>query len=167
MSLSYPVAADADTALKAPLGHALTKASARRLADGDVVFETVFLRFSPKEAEALESEILTAVSTGAVQVYETDPGRSVISLKFWRPLAADEPETAPSAPRRPTSAHADADDSDDETPASGDAASGSEDAAASGEAATDHADDLYFRTGRTKRRGRKRDENPNQGDLFG
>lgn len=31
----------------------------------------------------------------------------------------------------------------------------------------DHTDDLYFRVGRTKKRGRKRKVDPNQLDLFG
>ncbi|MAT33732.1 MAG: hypothetical protein CMK06_01080 [Ponticaulis sp.] len=86
----YPIAASAMDALTAPLGHERTQAAARRVAGGDVRFETEWMRPGPERAEELQSSIQAALSIGAAQIYESEKGRPVIALKFWRVLSEAE-----------------------------------------------------------------------------
>ncbi len=92
----YPIAASAMDALTAPLGHERTQAAARRVAEGEVRFETEWLRPGPERAEELQSSIQAALSNGSAQIYESEKGRPVIALKFWRIVS--EAETILSQP---------------------------------------------------------------------
>ena len=136
MTLAYPIADDAIKALTEPLGLERTEAAARRIAKGPVKFETEWLRPGPERADELASAILTAAAHGAVQVYENERGCPVVAVNYWKPVTLEESLPPP----KPTKT--------------------------SGEASSDHADDLYFRRGRTAKT-RKKPVDPNQFDLFG
>ena len=137
MSLTYPVAADALEALTQPVGLERTQAAARRLAGREVIFETEWLRPGPERAEELAADIQSALSMGAAQVYENEKGRPIVALKFWRILTDEELKPKP-APAKPEGG---------------------------AKAKEDHADDLYFRRGRTKKT-KPKPVDPNQMDLF-
>lgn len=135
MTLAYPIAASAIDALTSPLGLERTMAAAREVAGQDVVLETEWMRPGPERAEELNSAIMAAVSCGAAQIYESEKGRPVFALNYWRLLTEEEmapkPDPAPDAGSKPE----------------------------------DHADDLYFRHGRTKK-VKPKPVDPNQMDLF-
>ncbi len=136
MSLTYPIADNGTDALTAPLGHARTKSSARREVGRSVTFETEWLKPDPAQLEAWQGDIQTAISNGSAQAYESDKGQPVIAINYWKPQAQ-----APVEVKRPM-------------------------AGESTEKRDDHADDLYFRKGRTKTE-KKAQVDPNQLDLFG
>ncbi len=136
MTLTYPIAANGEEALTAPKGLARTKSGARREIGQAVEFETEWLRPNPQQAEDWQAAVLTAVSYGAAQVYEAEKGGSIIAISFWK--LVEEPAPVPARPK----------------------------AGESKEPRNDHADDLYFRRGRT-RQNRKPAVDPNQMDLFG
>lgn len=142
MSLTYPIATSALEALTEPLGTARTQTAARRLADRPVSFETEWLKPEPEQAGELAGAVERAVASGAAQIYEGEAGRPVIALNYWQ--IQNESTTAPvEPPPQPT-----------QTPAQPE------------EKPADHADDLYFRHGRTKKR-KPKPVDPNQMDLFG
>lgn len=131
MSLTYPIAETATEALTQPHGHARTKAAAQDLAGQPVVFHTEWLRPGPERAEEWQASVQAAMNTGSVQIYESEKGRPVIAISFWRMV--DESEIAPPPPKpKPQE---------------------------------DHADDLYFRSGRTRKK-KPKPIDPNQLDLF-
>jgi hypothetical protein len=134
LTLAYPVAASGMDALTSPLGLERTRAAAGRVAGRKVVLSTEWLRPGPERAAELESAIQMAISTGAAQIYESEKGRPVIALNYWRPMTDEElaPQPAPAKPDK---------------------------------ARDDHADDLYFRRGRTKKT-RPKPVDPNQMDMF-
>ena len=136
MTLIYPIAKTARAALTEPLGEARTKADAREIAGVEVVLETEWLRPDPEEADELSGSVQLAISHGAAQVYESDDGQPVIAVSYWQPVVAIEAEPEPDPEPSPEPV---------------------------GE---DHADDLYFRHGRTKKKKPERVD-PNQLDLFG
>lgn len=138
MSLIYPVANDARAALTGPQGEARTKAEAREIAGGEVTLETDWLKPDPDEADDLSGAVQLAISHGAAQIYESDDGQPVVAVSYWKPVVIPEPVPAPAA----------------------------EPAPASGPVREDHADDLYFRHGRTKKK-KPEQVDPNQLDLFG
>lgn len=135
MSLSYPIAETGLAALLEPKGFARTKSMAKRDVGLSVEFETEWLRPSEAEAEDWQEAIMTAASTGAVQIYEGDKGNKIVAISYWKLVEMPEPvveaELAPPAKKT----------------------------------REDHADDLYFRHGRTKI-SRKGEDDPNQLDLF-
>lgn len=134
MSLAYPIAASAIEALTSPVGLERTRSAARQVAGREVILQTEWLRPGPERAEELKSAIDAAVSHGAAQIYETEKGRPVIALNYWRPMTDEElaPKPAP---------------------------------VKSDKARDDHADDLYFRRGRTKKT-KPKPVDPNQLDMF-
>lgn len=138
MSLTYPIASNAMDALLNPVGMERTLTAAKATAGRAVVFENEWIRPGPERVEELSSAVQMAAAHGAVQVYESEKGKPVIALKYWRILTDEElapkPEPEPEKP---------------------------EDVGAKKK---DHTDDLYFRKGRTK--PRKRVVDPNQMDLF-
>lgn len=138
MSLTYPIASNAMDALLSPVGLERTLTAARRTAGRAVIFETEWLRPGPEREEELAAAVQTAAAHGAVQIYESEKGRPVLALKYWR-ILSDE-ELAPAPLPQPSQ----------------------EDAAETKK--NDHTDDLYFRRGRTKKR--KKAVDPNQMDLF-
>lgn len=136
MSLTYPIAENGTQALTAPKGFARTKSAAKREVDAPVAFETEWLRPNPKQAEDWQADIRNAASHGAAQIYESDKGDAIIAINYWKIIV----EEAPVVPR----------------PMAGEGKVRRE----------DHADDLYFRRGRTKP-GKRKPVDPNQMDLFG
>ena len=136
MTLTYPIAASGEDALLAPVGFARTQSAAKREAGKPVSFEIEWLRPSIPQRDAWQAEVMTALSHGAAQIYETETGDPIIAISYWKPVEKAEapvevlPEPPPPSPKE------------------------------------DHADDLYFRNGRTKTRRRK-PADPNQLDLFG
>jgi hypothetical protein len=136
MSLTYPIAANGKDALTAALGYARTQSGARREVGQAVTFETDWLQPDKKELEAWKADIQAAISNGSAQVYETEQGAPVLAISFWKP------EAQPAEPARRLMA------------------------GESTDMRSDHADDLYFRNGRTKS-ARPGKEDPNQLDLFG
>lgn len=141
MSHLYPLAISAEDALDAPTFSALTLAAAERLAAGRPVLglETEWLTLSVDAAEAARNAAQKSVGVGFVQTYEDADGAPVLAVTYWKLGEADQAQEKPvQAP--PAAA---------DTPEA------------------DHTDDLYFRSGRTKKRGRKKKIDPNQMDLFG
>jgi len=100
--------------------------------------ETEWLSLSAQEAEAMKAAADAGPGGGFVQSYEDADGATVLAVTYWK-LAG--PGNVPEAePEREV-----------EPPP-----------------VEDHTDDLYFRFGRTKKRGpRKKKVDPNQMDLFG
>lgn len=141
MSHLYPLATSAIAALHTAEHAALNRAEADRLAGVDLVLalETEWLTLSVEEAETATVAATASVGQGFVQYYENADGAVVLAVTYWK-LAAGEAEIP--GPDLAVSAPA--------TPAPEE----------------DHTDDLYFRFGRTKKRARRKKENPNQMDLF-
>lgn len=139
MSHLYPLAISAKAALEAPEHAALTRAEAVRLAGVCPVLglETEWLTLTPEDAQAIRAAAEANIGHGFVQAYEDANGASVLAVTYWK-LADAKAVLHPPKPAKP----AQADDVED------------------------HTDDLYFRSGRTKRRGRKKKTDPNQLDLF-
>jgi len=153
MSHLYPLAISARAALGTPIGAALSRAEAERLApliDGNlpvVRLETEWLTPDAQEIETLMSEADAGPGNGFVQYYENADGAPILAVTYWKiidPNAVEEP-----APSTPTKADPEVVD------------------AASSPPEEDHTDDLYFRSGRTKKRGSRKKIDPNQMDLFG
>ena len=142
MSHLYPLAKSARAVLDAPLGAALTRAEAERLAQDMVVtqLETEWLNLNAKEAEAMKAAADAGPGVGFVQSYEDADGATVLAVTYWKLADANAqdvlqvPEPAKAATPPPEE---------------------------------DHTDDLYFRFGRTRKRGSRKKVDPNQMDLFG
>lgn len=142
MSHLYPLAASAKAALDAPEHAALTRAEAVRQAEGASVsgLETEWLTLSADEADAALARAESGVGTGFVQIYEDASGTPVLAVTYWKLAETGRAkETVVSTPK-PSQKEAEE---------------------------ADHTDDLYFRSGRTKKRGRRKKVDPNQMDLFG
>lgn len=116
-------------ALTDPLGHERTQAAARRQANGPVTFETEWIRPGPERDQELAPHIQRERANGSAQIYESDKGRPIIALNYWRVLT--EAEQVFAGPTRP----------DPERKRN------------------DHTDDLYFRRGRTKLKKKMVDPN--------
>lgn len=144
MSHLYPLAATGADALKSAEHAALSKSQAQRLAGEQSVLslETDWLTLTLEEADAALSLAETEAYAGAgfIQRYEDASGAAVLAVTYWKLAnpAQAKADIAPEAVSHDTK-------QPDE----------------------DHTDDLYFRAGRTKKRGRKRKIDPNQMDLFG
>lgn len=136
MTLTYPIAASGQDALLAPVGFARTQSAAKREAGKSVSFETEWLRPSIPQRDAWQTEVMNALSHGAAQIYETETGDPIIAISYWKPVE-EAAKPVEVLPETPS------------TPPK-----------------EDHADDLYFRNGRTKPKRRK-PADPNQLDLFG
>ena len=137
MTLAYPIAASGTDALTEPKGLARTKAAARQIAGQPITFETEWLRPGPERAQEWQSAVQMAIGHGAVQLYESEKGRPIIAISYWK-LVDETEDAAPVVPVSPPA----------------------------GDASPDHADDLYFRKGRTAKKGKVKAADPNQLDLF-
>ena len=139
MSHLYPLAVSAQAALEAPEHAALTRAEAERLAGTCpvVALETEWLTLTPQEAEAARAAAEANIGHGFVQTYEDANGAPVLAVTYWK--LADAKAILPD--RKPVEPVHSPD-------------------------IEDHTDDLYFRSGRTKKRGRRKKIDPNQLDLF-
>lgn len=148
MSHTYPLAANADAALRpdAPAVRTRSEADAlgERLACQVVALETDWLTVTESEAETILARADAAVGQGFVQRYEDEAGRPVLAVTYWKISEG-----------KPGKIHESGSDgnakADEQTPAIA--------------ATEDHTDDLYFRGGRTRRR-RKKPADPRQMDLF-
>jgi len=139
MSHTYPLASDARDALSGAGDGARTREEARARLGGRklVGLKSDWLTLSSSEADAQAGLIERGVEQGFVQRYEDASGNTVLAITFWA-VAENAPETPEASEPEP------------KEPKPG----------------ADHTDDLYFRSGRTKKRGRKRPVDPNQLDLF-
>ena len=139
MSHLYPLAVSAQAALEAPEHAALTRAEAERLAGPCpvIALETEWLTLTPQEAEVARAAAEANIGHGFVQTYEDANGAPVLAVTYWK--LADANATLP---ERKAVEPVQAPDIED------------------------HTDDLYFRSGRTKKRGRRKKIDPNQLDLF-
>ena len=140
MSHAYPLGKTARDALKNAREAARTRYEAEDLADGVVIkaLETEWL--TPKEKELAKFLELAEANPGHgfVQHYEDESGNPVLAVTYWKlGKAAAKPKPKPKPVPAPDAE------------------------------ADDHTDDLYFRSGRTKKSRRKRFVDPNQMDLFG
>ena len=145
MTLLFPIASSAEEATSTAKSAARTKADARALAgEGHQIsgLETEWLTLTEAEADAVLAKAETSEwGAGYIQRYENASGAPVLAVTYWKAVnPAAKPD--PAAQEKPT-----------EPPPQ--------------DAAEDHTDDLYFRKGRTRKRGRKRKVDPNQMDLFG
>lgn len=141
MSHSYPLAETAHDAFDPGAPAARTRRGAENKADGAEILslETEWLTLDTDEAEDLLDKAETATGTGFVQRYADASGSTVLAVTYWR-IAETSRKTKPKADRQ------------------------SEPATKS----DDHTDDLYFRSGRAKRKRHKRQPrtDPRQLDLF-
>ena len=132
MTLAYPIATSADTALTSPVGEARTRYEAAKRAGTSVTLETEWLKPSQADLDSVIGLITVWMNSGAAQKYEGTDGRPVFALNYWKMKEA--PQT------------------DKKRAMQGE-----------GPKSDDHADDLYFRKGRTKK---IKGIDPDQMDLF-
>ena len=140
MSHAYPLGKTARDALKNAREAARTRYEAEDLADGVVIkaLETEWLTPKAKELAKFLELAEANPGHGFVQHYEDGSGNPVLAVTYWKlGKAAAKPKPKPKPAPAPDAE------------------------------ADDHTDDLYFRSGRTKKSRRKRFVDPNQMDLFG
>jgi len=140
MSHEYPLATSAAAALESPEKAALTRAEAEALA-GDMVVASLETEWiTPKEGDviAIMDKADAGPGKGYVQRYEDAKGAPVLAVTYWK---LEKPKKVKAKPK-PKKAEA--------KPAP----------------AEDHTDDLYFRSGRTKKSRRRVYVDPRQLDLF-
>lgn len=144
MSHLYPLAISAKDALNTPDHAALTRFEAQNLAGLTplIGLVTEWLTMSVQKGAEARAAAETGCGVGFVQYYENAAGEAVLAVTYWQ-LA--DPNAGLIGPEP---------DSQDEEPVS----LPHED---------DHTDDLYFRSGRTRKRGPRKAVDPNQMDLFG
>ena len=139
MSHAYPLGKTARDALKGAQEAARTRYEAEDLA-GDVAIaslETEWLTPSEKDLPKILEQAEANPGHGFVQHYEDGSGKTVLAVTYWKLAKAKTKKPAPKPKTEPKPS--------DE----------------------DHTDDLYFKSGRTKKGRRKRYIEPNQMDLFG
>ena len=143
MSHAYPLARNVTEALDPAARGARTRSEAEKLAGGMVVesLHTEWLSVSEEEAAAKMAGTADGLTHGFLQRYEDDKGAPVLAVSYWRLVDPAKAKKA-AKPKKPAPAP--------EPKAE----------------ETDHTDDLYFRSGRTKPGRRKRFVAPNQLDLF-
>jgi hypothetical protein len=149
MSHLYPLARSAAEALEAERPAARTRHEAERLANGTDVLKlaTEWISVAEGEGEVAEVQANAGLSQGFIQAYEDETGKPVYAITYWQlagPAGEPEAASAPAPPREVVQP-----DSKPQKPP-----------------AADHTDDLYFRSKRTPRRGRKPYVDPRQMDLF-
>ncbi len=140
MSHAYPLGKTARDALKNAQAAARTRYEAEELA-GDVAIaalDTEWITPAAKDLNKILEQADRNPGHGFVQHYEDGSGNTVLAVTYWKlAKTAKKPKPKP----RPIQAP---DPNQD-----------------------DHTDDLYFKSGRTKKSRRKRVIDPNQMDLFG
>lgn len=140
MSHAYPIGKTARDALKNAKDAARTRYEAEDLADEVAIeaLETEWLTPSEKELPKILEQAETNPGHGFVQNYEDGSGNTVLAVTYWK--LSKKPKKPKPKPKKIA-----------DPPVS----------------AEDHTDDLYFKSGRTKKTRRKRHVDPNQMDLFG
>ena len=140
MSHAYPLGKTARDALKNAQMAARTRYEAEDLAVDVAIasLETEWLTPDLKDLPKMLEQADANPGHGFVQHYEDAAGNTVLAVTYWK-LA----RTAKKAKPKPDPVKA------------------------PDPAGEDHTDDLYFKSGRTKKSRRKRYVDPNQMDLFG
>ncbi|MEO1659512.1 MAG: hypothetical protein AAFR51_00885 [Pseudomonadota bacterium] len=140
MSHVYPLGKTAKDALQNAPAAARTRYEAEALADGVAIaaLETEWLTPAAQDLETILAQAEDNPGHGFVQHYEDAAGNTVLAVTYWK-LAKAPKKAKPKSPAKP--------DAKSE--------------------AQDHTDDLYFKSGRTKKSRRKAFLDPNQMDLFG
>lgn len=142
MSHAYPLGKTARDALKSAKAAARTRYEAEDLADGVAIaaLETEWITPAAKDLAKFLEQVEANPGQGFVQHYEDGSGNPVLAVTYWKlAKAAKKPKPKPKPSPKPGA-----------------------------EAETgDHTDDLYFKSGRTKKSRRKPVVDPNQLDLFG
>lgn len=138
MSHAFPLGSTAKDALKNAQAAALTRYEAEDLAEGRAIaaLETEWLTPAADDLDEILKQIDANPGHGFVQNYEDASGNTVLAVTYWKLAKTKKPPKAKPIPKA------------DSVPAS-----------------ADHTDDLYFKSGRTKK-SRKRAMDPNQMDLF-
>ena len=139
MSHAYPIGKTARYALKTATAAARTRYEAEELADGFSIkaLETEWITPSEKDLPKMLAQAEANPGHGFVQNYEDADGNPVLAITYWKLVKTQKP------PKPKPKSITPQDDS-----------------------VEDHTDDLYFKSGRTKK-SRKRVVDPNQMDLFG
>lgn len=140
MSHIYPLGKTAKDALSNAKAAARTRYEAEDLSDGVAIaaLETEWLTPAAKDLEKILAQAEDNPGHGFVQHYEDASGNTVLAVTYWKlAKAAKKPK-----PKPQPKAEAKPD-------------------------AEDHTDDLYFKSGRTKKSRKKPFIDPNQMDLFG
>jgi len=141
MSHEYPLATSAADALERPEKAALTRADAEALA-GDMIVASLETEWiTPKDGDviAIMDKADAGPGKGYVQRYEDAKGAPVLAVTYWKLV---KPKKAKAKPKPKAKQ------------------------AAAPKPAEDHTDDLYFRSGRTKKSRRRVYVDPRQMDLF-
>lgn len=144
MSHAYPLGKTARDALKSAKAAARTRYEAEDLADGVAIaaLETEWITPAAKDLARYLEQVEANPGQGFVQHYEDGSGNPVLAVTYWKlAKAAKKPKPKPKPKPGPKQ---------DAAPETG-----------------DHTDDLYFKSGRTKKSRRKQVVDPNQLDLFG
>ena len=144
MGLAYPIAKDAETALKADdtCQFAGTQAEAARFADGQVALVTEWFKPESEEVEASLDHVDRHMGRGFVQSYANKDGDTVLAISYWKPITHEEAQAVQDEADRKQA-----------------------------EDAVEHTTDLYFtkpeeRRKRFRRNPRKVKTDPNQLDFF-
>ena len=140
MSHAYPLGKTARDALKNAQAAARTRYEAEELAEDVAIasLETEWITPAEKDLAKILEQAETNPGHGFVQNYEDGAGNTVLAVTYWK-LAK--------TPKKPKPKPRPIQDPDPNQ--------------------EDHTDDLYFKSGRTKKSRRKRFVDPNQMDLFG
>jgi hypothetical protein len=140
MSHAYPLGKTALDALKNAQSAARTRYEAEELAEDVAIasLETEWITPAEKDLAKILEQAETNPGHGFVQNYEDGSGNTVLAVTYWK-LAK--------TPKKPKPKPRPIQDPDPNQ--------------------EDHTDDLYFKSGRTKKSRRKRFVDPNQMDLFG
>jgi len=140
MSHAYPLGKTARDALKNAQAAARTRYEAEELAENVAIasLETEWITPAEKDLAKILEQAETNPGHGFVQNYEDGSGNTVLAVTYWK-LAK--------TPKKPKPKPRPIQDPDPNQ--------------------EDHTDDLYFKSGRTKKSRRKRFVDPNQMDLFG
>ncbi|MCR9270832.1 MAG: hypothetical protein NXH72_12650 [Hyphomonadaceae bacterium] len=140
MSHAYPLGKTARDALKNAQHAARTRYEAEDLAEDVAIsaLETEWLTPAAKDLAKILEQAEANPGHGFVQHYEDASGNTVLAVTYWKlTKATKKPKPKPKPIPEPDPN------------------------------ADDHTDDLYFKSGRTKKTRRKRFVDPNQMDLFG
>ncbi|MEM7458700.1 MAG: hypothetical protein AAF331_04475 [Pseudomonadota bacterium] len=140
MSHAYPIGKTARDALKNAQDAARTRYEAEELAEDLAIaaLDTEWITPAAKDLAKILEQAEQNPGQGFVQHYEDGDGNTVLAVTYWK--IAKTPKKPKPKPR----AIAEPDPNQE-----------------------DHTDDLYFKSGRTKKSRRKKTVDPNQMDLFG
>ena len=140
MSHAYPIGKTARDALKNAQAAARTRYEAEDLVDDVAIsaLETEWLTPSAKELPKVLEQAEANPGHGFVQHYEDANGNTVLAVTYWKLAKTPKKPKPKPEPIKPAEPEQE-----------------------------DHTDDLYFKSGRTKKARRKRFVDPNQMDLFG